>query len=56
MVLVAHRKSTACIGAALESYCRERERERGREGGAEHCEEWRLLRCAGGKVLYILGL
>jgi hypothetical protein len=31
MVLVAHRKSTACIGAALESYCRERERER--EGG-----------------------
>jgi hypothetical protein len=40
-VLVAHCKSTACVGAgaALESYCRERERER-RLGLTT--EEWRL--------------
>jgi hypothetical protein len=33
MVFVAHRKSNACVGAALESYWRERER--GKEGERE---------------------
>jgi hypothetical protein len=65
MVLVAHRKSTAYVGAAFESYCRERERRLGLntvKSGAWVCSwrgslYYRVMR-VGGPLFYngLLGL